>query len=191
MQEVISDQSPQTTHDFAGLLAKLTATNPTALPDWSNEELVRDVATLSYEGALRTHARYKPADDTRMEEHLRTSRPTQPAAPTSERERKCASVTLRMSKAECEQLRARAAEAGLSVSAYLRLCAFEAETLRAQVKEALAELRRAPRPNSKLAAETATQPAMVEKSESSRVSRPGWLRRIMPDLRPARNLAGA
>jgi len=32
-------------------------------------------------------------------------------------------------------------EAGLTVSAYLRSCTFEAEALRAQVKEALAELR--------------------------------------------------
>lgn len=56
--------------------------------------------------------------------------------------RKCASVTIRMSKAECAQLHRRAAEAGLTVSAYLRSCTFEAETLRAQVKETLAQLRK-------------------------------------------------
>ena len=60
-----------------------------------------------------------------------------------EQDRKCASITIRVSKAECEQLKRRAADAGLSMSAYLRSCTFEAEALRAQVKEALAELRRA------------------------------------------------
>jgi hypothetical protein len=46
-----------------------------------------------------------------------------------------------MSKVECEQLHRRAADAGLSVSAYLRSCTFEAESLRAMVKDTLAELR--------------------------------------------------
>jgi hypothetical protein len=46
-----------------------------------------------------------------------------------------------MSKAECAQLHKRAAEAGLTVSAYLRSCTFEAESLRAMVKDALAQLR--------------------------------------------------
>ena len=46
---------------------------------------------------------------------------------------KSASITIRLSKAECAQLRRRAAEAGLTVSAYLRSCTFEAESLRAEV----------------------------------------------------------
>jgi hypothetical protein len=46
-----------------------------------------------------------------------------------------------MSKAECAQLHRRAAEAGLTVSAYLRSCTFEAESLRAMVKDTLAQLR--------------------------------------------------
>jgi hypothetical protein len=40
-------------------------------------------------------------------------------------------------------LRQRAAEAGLTISAYLRSCAFEVETLRAQVKQTIAEMRHA------------------------------------------------
>ena len=40
-------------------------------------------------------------------------------------------------------MRERAAEAGLTVSAYLRSCVFEVEDLRAQVKQALAEMRSA------------------------------------------------
>jgi hypothetical protein len=50
-------------------------------------------------------------------------------------------VTVRLSKAECASLHQRAAEAGLTVSAYLRSCTIEAEALRAEVKTALAELR--------------------------------------------------
>jgi hypothetical protein len=48
-----------------------------------------------------------------------------------------------MSQAECAQLHSRAAEAGLTVSAYLRSCTFEAESLRAMVKDTMAQLRSA------------------------------------------------
>ena len=56
---------------------------------------------------------------------------------------KSASITIRMSKVECAQLHRRAADAGLTVSAYLRSCTFEAESLRAMVKDTMAELRMA------------------------------------------------
>ena len=46
-----------------------------------------------------------------------------------------------LSMAEHAQLRSRAAEAGLTLSAYLRSCTVEAESLRAQVKLTLAKLR--------------------------------------------------
>lgn len=61
--------------------------------------------------------------------------------PALESNLKSASITIRLSQVECAQLRQRAAEAGLTASAYLRSCTFEAESLRAQVKEALAQLR--------------------------------------------------
>jgi hypothetical protein len=61
----------------------------------------------------------------------------------AERDLKNSSITIRMSKAECAQLHSRAAEAGLTVSAYLRSCTFEAESLRAMVKDAMAQLRSA------------------------------------------------
>jgi hypothetical protein len=64
-----------------------------------------------------------------------------PPGTLSERNLKCASVTIRLSQAEYAQLRTRAAEAGLTVSAYLRSCTFEAESLRAMVKDTLARLR--------------------------------------------------
>ena len=45
---------------FAGLLAALA--EPKRTPDWDDEGLADDVATLSYENALRAHARYRPLD---------------------------------------------------------------------------------------------------------------------------------
>jgi hypothetical protein len=72
------------------------------------------------------------------------------SAPASEASRgandgdlRSVSVTIRLSKAECARLHKHAAEAGVTVSAYLRSCTFEAEALRAEVKTALAELRSA------------------------------------------------
>jgi len=50
-------------------------------------------------------------------------------------------VSVRLSENESDQLRQRAAESGLSVSAYMRSCVLEADHLRAQVKLALTELR--------------------------------------------------
>jgi len=58
-----------------------------------------------------------------------------------DRNLKSASITIRLSKAECAQLRQRAAEAGLTISAYLRSCTVEAESLRAQVMDTLAQMR--------------------------------------------------
>jgi len=99
-----------------------------------------------------------------------------PAAnPSREAERRCAaplernlkdaSITIRMSQAECAQLHRRAAEAGLTVSAYLRSCTFETESLRAMVKDTLAQLR------------SATAPA--EPAVAPRRSRIGRLVRIL------------
>ena len=172
---------PSSSSSFAGMLAALAAPAPAVAdrgPTWSDDGLEDDVATLSYEHALRAHARYRPVDDDdrsltqipdpgpiRNRELLPAAAiPTGPAAtpraavPTSadaepeatrglatelDRTLKCASITIRLSKAECAQLHTRAAEAGLTVSAYLRSCTFEAESLRALVKETLAELRSA------------------------------------------------
>jgi hypothetical protein len=50
-------------------------------------------------------------------------------------------VTLRLNRSEVLKLRARAAESGLTVSAYLRTCILEVESLRAQVKDALVRMR--------------------------------------------------
>jgi hypothetical protein len=226
MQEEITNPSPQSGHDFAGLLAALAVAKPTELPAWNDEELPRDVATLSYERALRKHARYSsgqdgmmapirgsqsedrnPTGQTGTRNAMHNREPLEQAAgavPMTVRDRKCASVTIRMSRAEFEQLRERAAEAGLTISAYLRSCTFEAEALRAQVKQALAELRSAHAPDAKPAMDQDMQKAKAAISESSQNlsdarsgprprsgTRLNWLRRIIPDRHAARNFARA
>jgi hypothetical protein len=82
--------------------------------------------------------------------------------------RKAASITVRLSKAECAQLHERAAEAGLTVSAYLRSCTCEVEALRSQVKETLAQLR-------SLASGQAQRPAIT----GQRLGRSWWSRLIL------------
>jgi len=106
------------TSSFAGALA--------AFASGHGDNLADDIAVLSYEGSVRTQAGIDPAPAAQPE----------PAT-------KSASVTIRMSDAECAQLRKRAAAANLTLSAYMRSCILEAETLRLQVREALAELRAA------------------------------------------------
>jgi hypothetical protein len=111
-------------------------------PDWNDDELADDIATLSYEPAQRTNGRHSPSDPLpEPGSESRPSRPERGASVPPDRSLKRASITIRLSEPECAQLRRRAAEAGLTVSAYLRSCAFEVETLRTQVKQTLAQLR--------------------------------------------------
>ncbi len=165
MQPSAKTQPSPTSSSFAGLLAALALPSrdeAERTPVWNSDDLGEDVATLSYERALRAHARYKPAD--RWEwETAPAARPEtvdeQEEAPPGEvggeakeapagalqqaADLRRASVTIRLSQAECARLHERAAEAGVTVSAYLRSCTFEAEALRAEVKAALADLRAA------------------------------------------------
>jgi len=179
-----ADREPApSSRSFAELLASLDAPSSAVAerePAWSDEGLADDYATLSYERALRAHARYRSADPPILASdfsltqsadagHIRIPETLPAAAPTAEvtatpqtasswnedvqprttfglptplnRNLRSASITVRLSEAECAQLRKLAAEAGLTVSAYLRSCTFEAESLRAEVKDALAQLR--------------------------------------------------
>ena len=203
---------------FAGLLAALAAPKQEPQHAWNDDDLADDVATLSYERALRAHARYKPADfgdwalpqsadsaeasgdnekpgngsrnaaahpatataRTPQNHHLRErAANSSPATAALEENRKRASVTLRMSRGEFAQLQGRAAEAGLTVSAYVRSCTFEAEALRAQVKEALARLQ-------------PVKPAGADAPAPAKPSRFGWMQRLIPRRRAmARRGAGA
>ena len=170
---------------MAALAEPAQSTEPST---WNNDDLADDVAILSYENALKAHARYRPSQASQVlkvsdrsltqsadpepfcyEEAssnaaafapypqaqpilaqpipVRDPRATADHEPSFlrtaplDRNLKEASITIRMSKAECAQLHRRAAEAGLSVSAYLRSCTFEAESLRAMVKDTMAQLR--------------------------------------------------
>jgi len=194
MQQSAPVQPSLNSSSFAGLLASLASpprqSENVALP-WNDADLGEDVVTLSYERALRAHARYKPADGCDLPAAQRapqgvsdiTSAPNSPdalsdeevplqqtVAPQSAHDRnlRSASVTIRLSEAECARLRQLAAEAGLTISAYLRSCTFEVEALRAQVKETLAELR---------SAETQEKPAATPRVRRSWF---GWLMRLIP-----------
>ncbi|MGB8261735.1 MAG: hypothetical protein WCE75_15340 [Terracidiphilus sp.] len=191
-QPAANPTSPDSS-SFAGLLAALAAPPRKPASAWLDDGLEDDVATLSYERALRTHARYRPACGTDQsltqpmveesaaqernignaragearELHAGTGAQATVPGLAMDRKLKCASITIRMSQAESRQLRQRAAEAGMTVSAYLRSCTFEAESLRALVKETMAQLKAA---------------ASAEKSaEATRPRRwwPGWLSRLL------------
>lgn len=209
MQHATAPTPSPTSPSFAGLLAALAAPAQKSTPAWNDDDLADDVAILSYEHALRTHGRYRAAesDDRPFTQppvpEPERSRDVPPAAAAQaappvpaehagdgtesrrlpfthyEKNLKCASITIRLSEAECAQLRTRAAEAGLTVSAYLRSCTFEAELLRAQVKEALAELRSA--------ASKRMQPAPA----SSRRSWLEWLTRFRPHWSARQRMAQA
>lgn len=175
MQDPVVATNTAAPSSFASLLAALTTSAAESAGEDVKSSFADDVATLSYEQALRTQSHYRsrargdfsPAQ-TKMSKILSDSPPpsqerkwrTQ-AGPAQrhtsvEKNRKAASVTIRISQDESEQLRQRAAEAGVTVSAYLRSCMFEVEALRTQVKDALAQIQSAsapaPRTASKMAA---------------------------------------
>jgi hypothetical protein len=180
---------------FAGFLSALASPAPSSrIGSWNDDALADDVATLSYESALKAHSRYKPAPEPLSNPSSacvpeRVSPATGGLFPTAARQPqppaagscdlKSASITIRMSQAECAQLRQRAAEAGMTISAYLRSCTFEAEALRGQVKQALAQLRAAASANEK-------QPAPAP----DRPTRFGWLPRIFASGAPTRKEQG-
>ncbi len=142
-----------TPSSFVGFLAALAQPEPTAA--WNDDQLGEDVATLSYERALRTHARYHAVDLADDAGDAASAAPAGVVGPlpaeavcapsvlesAPEKNIKEASITIRMSREENAQLRKRAAEAGLTVSAYIRSCTFEAEALRALVKDTLTQFR--------------------------------------------------
>lgn len=162
MQQSSPTQPSLAASGFAGLLATLTVPQPATADDeslWSSSDLGEDVASLSYERALRAHARYRPMPPpsglparTKESTAVATADPAHAGAERApeksqdvalSHDLRSASVTIRLSKTECVRLRERAAEAGLTISAYLRSCALEAEALRAEVKKTMKELKTA------------------------------------------------
>ena len=143
-----TSQTDPASGSFAGLLAALTRSqgkegDPLAPPAFT-DHLEDDVTTLSYESALARNARHRITEPSAADSDAGSIQPLSVGNGLPGRNsfnRKTASVTLRLSPAEFAQLQQRAVEAKLTVSAYVRSCTFEAETLRAQVKRAIEDLR--------------------------------------------------
>ena len=179
MRQPAPSQPSPSLSTFAGLLATLASppspSDTDNAPPWNSNGLGEDVATLSYERALRTHARYRtvnreldresvradgsltaaadPGSDARADAPVETgaagafgaagavgasgamgvsggydassatvavhAAPGLHAGTARDSDLRSASVTIRLSRAECTRLHQRAAEAGLTVSAYL------------------------------------------------------------------------
>jgi|KBSSwiStaDraftv2_1062776.scaffolds.fasta_scaffold52531_3 hypothetical protein len=148
----------KTSGSFANLLASLTSKLQN--DPWDDRALPDDVATITYEQALRTarqsRASQPPLTDQPLDNDIHTSASLsvpvcKPQNTQLQKKHRTASITIRVTSEEQAQLHERAAAAQLSVSAYLRSCIFEAETLRTQVKEALAQMQSASLPTTAIA----------------------------------------
>ncbi len=179
MSELVSTPATKSARSFASLLESLTGPARKASGTWDDSALLDDVATISYEQALRSHRRVPPVEALLEDESLPVAAPTAsqalPVAPG--KKRKTASITIRLTGAEEAQLHERAAAAQLSVSAYLRSCIFEAESLRAQVKEALSQMK----------VTAALSPRVSDEPQSNSMS--GWLARLLPRWSRSRDSA--
>ncbi len=197
MQPTAQARPSPASSSFAGLLATLTAPSHGANDHdetlWAGGDLDDDVATFSYEQALRSSARYRPQDrDDRALTQAGDAQKTayaseipasdQIAAPAAltERELRSASITIRLRQVECARLHRRAAEAGMTISAYLRSCALEADTLRAQVKQALADLKEGNKGTKDEDTNAARE--RVSKQSNLRASRGVWLARVLAHI---------
>ncbi len=185
MEQTLPTETSFSASSFAGFLASLTDPE-TPRPSARNEDgLEDDIATFSYEPALRAQTQYGsdpvaagpvtalPAAPRPLQGDGESHEPPAPKFQPAEKPLKKASITIRLSESECAQIRQRAAEAGLTVSAYLRSCTLEVESLRTQVKDALAHLRNTAAP------ETA-------EVFPSRTSQPALWKRLKALVRPQR-----
>jgi hypothetical protein len=145
---------------FAGLLASLTSSAAGAddhATSWDDSALDDDVVSLSSGGTHGNYARCRlgtcgdwPESQNDEADRDDGERPFESA---TSRDLRTASITIWMTKTERARMRRRATESGMTISAYLRSCALEAELLREQVKAALAALKSAAK------TETAAVPA--------------------------------
>lgn len=168
---------PNDASSFASLLASFTGSPKRPAETWDDSALLDDVTTISYEQALRSHRRVpafdlaqatSPAQQDPLPANIAASKALPDAGI---KHRKTASITIRLTKAEEAQLHERAAAAQLSISAYLRSCIFEAESLRAQVKEALSQMKAA-----------TTAEAQTPKYAQPKPT-PNWRARLLPHWR--------
>jgi hypothetical protein len=137
MPEPAQSSAPKHAEDFATVMTRLARASDD--PDeFDSSALADDVASFSY-GQGACSQRPLPENESQS-----TNPGPHAFAVAARKERKTGSITIRLTLAEQAQLHARAAEAALSVSAYLRSCIFETESLRAQVKQALAQMQASP-----------------------------------------------
>jgi hypothetical protein len=148
MPESVQTVRPKSAGSFADFLASFTGGSDKSDDDWDLSGLAEDVATINYEQALRSHRAAHAAEF--ATERLRDKplagaaiRGALQHAAGSKKKSKTSSITLRLTEEEHGQLHERAAAAKLSTSAYIRSCIFEAESLRTQVREALAQMQAA------------------------------------------------
>lgn len=146
MPETVETTPHKSRNSFADLLASFTG--KLQGDRWDDSALEDDVTTISYEDALRSARRSRGvqlAGPLVSAESQKTDTPKSRSRKSCNRSEKAkgASVTIRVTADEHAQLQARAAAAEVSVSAYLRSCIFEAEALRAEVKEALVQIQSA------------------------------------------------
>ena len=83
-------------------------------------------------------------------------------------------LSVRLTGEELEKLKDRADESGISVSAYMRLCVLDADQLRAQVKQVLAEMRALHRES-----EPNRLPALVGTSQSRESNGATWFHIVL------------
>jgi len=171
MPEPAQVASQKTAASFANLLTSFTGR--LQCDPWDDGSLADDVAVLTYEQALRSTRQARPPVAWSSEVLETAVHPDKErVAPVHRRENigaekksRTASITIRLTAEEQAQLHERATAAGLSVSAYLRSCIFEAEALRSQVKDALAQMQ-------------SVDP--VSKRSTLKRSRLGWVRLLLP-----------
>lgn len=124
-----SQNSPLIEHESLALPAAIKASSMASVPP--SLPLPRELEELLSEDQVSVSSMH--------ELHRRKQKPF----PRSYRiaDLRCSTISVRLSDIEAERLRKRAEESEMSISAYLRSCVLEADQLRAQVKQALAELR--------------------------------------------------
>ena len=151
MQQPSQTAESAPAHTFAGLIADFAVPEKKFPPAREPLPLEEDVATISYEQVLRSRNRAlaEPSETTSLAPAQAASQepqaslllsPSATAGKPSPRATRSSSVTIRLSAQENQQMHLMAAEAGMTISDYLRSCVFEVESLRAQVKAALARL---------------------------------------------------
>jgi hypothetical protein len=178
MPEPAQAAPQKTSGSFANLLASLTS--KLQRDPWDDGTLPDDVVTITYEQALRAGRASQPATNQLLDgaDHAKGEPFNAPVRGPQHsqlaKKLRTASITIRVTSEEQAQLHTRALAAQLSVSAYLRSCIFEAESLRTQVKEALAQMQ----------LKSSQITSTTDSSQSSR----NWRKRLFPAFFDIRRL---